>query len=86
MNRVGAMALAIVPGAPLGLAILTQTLWTSTLGAGEPMPFRFGLAVWVFWVALVDLLVGGWFCRRWVLRELRSSASRVDPKAEVASA
>ncbi len=86
VNRVGASALAIVPGMPLGLTILTLTAWTSTFGAGQPLPFRAGLAVWIVWVALVNLVFGGWFCRRWVLRELRSSASRIHPKAEVASA
>lgn len=83
VNRVGVVALAITPGMPLLAALFGIGIWNAGLGRDMPVSFEVGLLVWIVLVALVNLVGGAWWCRRWVLRELRSSATRLETKPEV---
>lgn len=81
VNRVGQVALLLTPVAPLGLTLL--------LGVGlrffTEVDWRLahGLALWVSCVAVVNLVVGQFWCRRSVERFLREEAIRTQPRTAV---
>lgn len=83
VNRVGALALAITPMGPLVGALLTITGWNLVFGNMQPIRFGGGLLVWAAWVVVIDGVVGLWICRRWVVRELRAAACRVQPRTAI---
>ncbi|MBL9138461.1 MAG: ABC transporter permease [Verrucomicrobiales bacterium] len=84
VNRVGLMALAITPFGPMVLTLLAATLLGVMTGGWRELTFPLVLGIWVSWVLVVDLVVGQWWCRRWVLREFREAVAKVQPRAAVA--
>lgn len=84
VNRVGLMALAITPFGPMILTLLVATLVGVTTGGWRDLTFPWVLGIWVSLVVLVDLVIGQWWCRRWVLREFREAVARVQPRTAVA--
>jgi hypothetical protein len=84
VNRVGLMALAITPFGPMVLTLLVATLVGVTTGGWRDLTFPWVLGIWVSLVVLVDLVIGQWWCRRWVLREFREAVARVQPRTAVA--
>lgn len=83
VNRVGALALLIAPGGHLVVAALVAAgaVWITRHGVGLEFPFY--IQVWMVSVAVVDGVAGFGFCRRWVLREFRRAAVRIQPRAAV---
>ncbi len=81
VNRVGALALAITPFGPVALTALGVLGWTLLRPGGEPPGFPAMVAVWIALVLATNLLVGQWWCRRWVRRSFRESVVRANPKA-----
>lgn len=84
VNRVGTFALAITPFGPMILTALIAPALMSFLDSGPNRGFRIVLGTWVVCVAMVDLVVGQWWCRRSVLRDFREIAARNQPGAAVA--
>ncbi len=84
VNRVGTFALAITPFGPMILTALIAPTLMSFMDPGPNRGFPIVLGTWVVCVALVDLVVGQWWCRRSVMRDFREIAARNQPGAAVA--
>lgn len=83
VNRVGAYSLAITPFGPVILTALIAPMLLSFSHPGWSGRFATVLGTWVVCVALVDLVVGQWLCRRSVRHELRELAVKTQPRAAV---